>query len=163
MVTQATPSKFLPAIPPEPASEPRTATAPRPIRATGGRSLCPRCTAPLITGFEEPECLGCGYVDYTHVPSARRGRATNLVSAGARFVIRYNGESASLADVLAYVQTVRLRNRAVYEVTCPFCSATMEQSSLSGKRRDVREERFKCSQGHRVSLTQGANFSLGWR
>ena len=167
MVTQATTSKFLPAIPPQPQPqpriEPRVAMAPRPLRAAAGRSLCPRCHDPLVKGFEEPECLRCGYVDYTYTEPARAGRPTNLVSAGARYVVRYVGESKRLIHTLAHVQAVRLRNKAVYEVTCPFCSTTMEQSSLSGKRRDVREERFKCSQGHRVSITQGANFSLGWK
>ena len=163
MVIQAVPSHYQPAPAPKPAAQPRTSVAPAPIRATRGRSLCPRCHDPLVKGFEEPECLRCGYVDYTHVEQPRSRRSDNLVSAGARYVVRYVGESKGLLHTLAHVQAVRLRNKAVYEVTCPFCSTTMEQSSLSGKRRDVREERFKCSQGHRVSLTQGANFALGWR
>ena len=167
MVIQATPTTFRPAIPPPPAQprrvEPRLSTVARPIREQGGNDRCPRCHDTLVRGFEEPECLKCGYVDYRYRDRPRNGRPKNLVSAGATYVLRYAGDSPQLAHTLAYVQAVRLRNRAVYEVTCPFCSNLMEQSSLSGKRRDIREERFKCHQGHRVSLTPGKNRSLGWK
>ena len=167
MVIQATPTTFRPAIPPplpaQPRIEPRPNSAARPIREQSGYDRCPRCYDTLVRGFQEPECLKCGYVDYGHQERSTNGRPKNLVSAGATYVLRYVGDSPQLAHTLTYVQAVRLRNRAVYEVTCPFCSNLMEQSSLSGKRRDIREERFKCHQGHRVSLTPGKSRSLGWK
>jgi hypothetical protein len=167
MVIQATPTTFLPGTPPPVVVQPRVEPGPevvrRPVPVAGGRQQCPRCCDTLVKGFNEPECLKCGYVDYGYVDRTKSVRPTNLVSAGTRYVLRYVGDSNGLMETLAYVQAVRLRNRAVYEVCCPFCSTTMEQSSLSGKRRDIREERFKCVQGHRVSLTPGRNSSLGWK
>ena len=165
MVIQATPTTFRPATVPVilPRVEPELNRVPLPVHSGTRRTLCPRCDDTLVTGFHEPECLQCGYVHYGYVKPVKRGRPTNLVSAGTKYVLRYVGDSGPLAETLAYVQAVRLRNRAVYEVTCPFCEATMEQSSLSGKRRDLREERFKCVQGHRVSLTPGKDSSLGWK
>jgi hypothetical protein len=68
-----------------------------------------------------------------------------------------------LADTLTYVQLKRVKNRVVYGVRCPFCSGSMEQSALSGKRKEVREERYKCEDGHRVSLTPARNGALGWK
>ncbi len=85
------------------------------------------------------------------------------MSAGTRSVLRYVGEFPTLSETLTQVKLVRLRNRVVYGVTCPFCGQAMTQSSLSGKRREAREERYKCSDGHRVSLTPGRNGALGWK
>ena len=61
------------------------------------------------------------------------------------------------------MQLRRIRNRVVYAVTCPFCQSEMDQSSLSGKRREIREERYKCIQGHRVSLIPRKSGSMGWK
>ena len=165
MVIQAATTTFRPGTPPvvRPRLEPHPNLVARPVSGTAQRVRCPRCSDTLVKGFNEPECLQCGYVDYGHVDRSENARPTNLVSAGTKYVLRYVGDSDGLTETLAYVQAVRLRNRAVYEVTCPFCSTTMEQSSLSGKRRDIREERFKCAQGHRVSLTPGKKQALGWK
>lgn len=135
----------------------------RPVRMTGGMVQCPRCSDILVKGFEEPECLRCGYVDYGHLERSRSVRSENLVSSGSTYVLRYVGDSPGLQHTLTYVKAVRLGNRAVYAVTCPFCSVRMEQSYFSGKRRNVNEERFKCLQGHMVSLTPGRDRSLGWK
>ena len=86
-----------------------------------------------------------------------------MVSAATHFVLRYVGDFPALSETLTHVRLVRVRNRVVYDVTCPFCGKAMVQSSLSGKRREVREERYKCEEGHRVSLTPGKNGHLGWK
>lgn len=141
-----------------------TNVSPSPDSRVDSPSLtCPRCTAQLRINYDEPVCLQCGYVDYQYTPPSPAKRLTNLISAGTSYVVRYVGEFPSLADTLAYVYLKRLRNRAVYGVACPFCSRQMEQSSLSGKRREVREERYKCPEGHRLSLMPGKNGSLGWK
>ena len=127
------------------------------------RMVCPRCRAKLRINYDEPECLQCGYVDYTYIPVAPKRNKKNLISAGTQYILRYVGEFPSLAETLTHVQLQRLRNRVVYGVICPFCGNSMDQSSLSGKRREVREERYKCEQGHRVSLTPGKDGSLGWK
>jgi hypothetical protein len=125
------------------------------------RTSCPRCSTRLRIGYFEPECLGCGYVDYKyHAPTQAR---TSLISSGTRYVLRYMGGFPGLADTLTHIRLKRIRNRVVYSVDCPFCGSVMDQTSLSGKRREVREERYKCASGHRVSLTPGKSGGLGWK
>ena len=122
---------------------------------------CPRCDSQLRITYHEPECLLCGYVDYDYTP--KTNGAGSLLSSGTRYMLRYVGEFADLSDTLAHIQVRREHNRVVFYVDCPFCSSPMEQTSLSGKRREAREERYKCSEGHRVSLTPWKNDSFGWK
>lgn len=125
------------------------------------RMSCPRCSTKLRIGYFEPECLRCGYVDYKYRP--RNPARKSLISSGTRYVLRYVGDFSGLADTLTHIRLKRVRNRVVYSVDCPFCGSSMDQTSLSGKRREVREERYKCAAGHRVSLTPGGNGGLGWK
>jgi len=125
------------------------------------RMSCPRCSTRLRIGYFEPECLRCGYVDYTYRP--RTTARKSLISSGTRYVLRYVGDFSGLADTLTHIRLKRVRNRVDYGVDCPFCGSSMDQTSLSGKRREVREERYKCGAGHRVSLTPGRNGGLGWK
>lgn len=127
------------------------------------KSFCPRCNTLLRINYEEPECLQCGFVDYAYTPEVTRKKTKSIVSTGTHYVLRYVGDFPTLSHTLTHVKLRRQRNRVVYGVTCPFCGQEMEQSSLSGKRREVREERYKCLDGHRVSLTPGRNGSLGWK
>ena len=128
-----------------------------------GRMICPRCQAKLRINYDEPECLQCGYVDYAYVPAVPKQVKKSIISTGTQHILRYVGDFPSLTETLTHVQLQRLRNRVVYGVVCPFCGNSMDQSSLSGKRREVREERYKCIQGHRVSLMPGKDGSLGWK
>jgi hypothetical protein len=125
--------------------------------------LCPRCDAQLKIKYDEPECLQCGYVDYDYTPPNAYKRRKGLLSAATRYVLRYVGDFPSLSETLAHVQLKRVGTRAVFSVTCPFCGLPMIQSPLSGKRKEIREERFKCEAGHRVSLTPNKNGSFGWK
>jgi hypothetical protein len=125
--------------------------------------ICPRCETQLRINYDEPQCLQCGYVDYAYIPPNAHRRKRSLMSTGTRYVLRYNGTFGKLADTLTHVQLRRFRNRAIYLVSCPFCHKEMTQSSLSGKRREVREERYKCDDGHRISLIPSKNGSLGWK
>lgn len=125
---------------------------------------CPRCEASLVSNYHEPQCLQCGYVDYSYTPPTQIGRK-NLMSAATRYVFRYIGDAPKLAETLAHVQLRRLRNRVVFGVTCPLCDedVEMEQTSLSGKRKEIREERYRCPDGHRVSLIPRRDGSMGWK
>lgn len=127
-------------------------------------SLCRRCSTPMVMGYDEMECLMCGFVDYAFTRE-RSGRRRNLLSTATEYVLRYVGGSPSLAETLTHVKVVRIRNHAGYNVLCPFCSQSMTEASLSGKRPDARERRFKCTDGHRVSLVPGPDKSGvdGWR
>lgn len=137
-------------------------SAPSPAVRTRQHQECPRCEASLIMTYNEPECIQCGFVDYKYVPPTPIS-AKNLMSSATRFVFRYIGDSPNLKETLVDVQLRRIRNRVVYAVTCPFCQSQMDQSSLSGKRREIREERYKCTQGHRVSLIPRKSGSMGWK
>ena len=130
--------------------------------ATKPLSFCPRCESDLVISYFEPECLLCGFVDYSYTPVKRIG-IKSVVSDGARYILRYVGDFSSLADRLTNVRLERLRNRVVYGVECPFCLGPMDQSSLSGKRPEVPEQRYRCMDGHRVSLVPRKNGMLGWR
>ncbi len=132
-------------------------------RVGGEILLCPRCEARLHINYDEPQCLQCGYVDYSYVPPNAHRRKRSLMSTGTRHVLRYSGGFTKLTNTLTHVQLKRYRNRAIYLVTCPFCHQMMEQSSLSGKRREVREERYKCEQGHRISLIPTKGGALSWK
>lgn len=122
---------------------------------------CPRCDSRLRVSYFEPECIHCGYVDYSHRPPARLNN--NLMSSGTQYVVRYVGHFPTLSSTVAHIKVHRVRNRVAYMVVCPFCARSMEQTSLSGKRREVREERYKCTQGHRLSLAPSKNGGIGWK
>ena len=141
------------------------ATKPKVIEVAqpNGDLICPRCESQLRINYDEPQCLQCGYVDYSYTPPNAHKRKRSLMSKGTQYVLRYTGVSEILSDTLTHVQLRRFRNRAIYLVSCPFCSKEMTQSSLSGKRREVREERYKCDEGHRISLLPSKNGSLGWK
>ena len=143
-------------------------SVPTPEQPTNGAAssrpmICPRCDARLRINYFEPQCLQCGYVDYAYVPERPAHRRKNMVGAGTQYILRYIGDFPYLAETLAYVKLERLRNRVVFGVKCPFCDRAMEQSSLSGRRRELREERYKCTEGHRVSLTPTQSGALGWK
>ena len=129
---------------------------------TQNSMACPRCDSKMIITYDAKECLLCGHVDYSYIPPVRL-KTKSIVSTGTKYVLRYVGEFRSLSETLTYVQLRRLRNRVVFAVTCPFCEKEMDQSSLSGKRREVREERYKCESGHRVSLLPKKDGSMGWK
>jgi hypothetical protein len=154
---------------------PRVPIAPRRLRPSlpgpernskENKTRCPKCTALLRVNFDEAECLSCGFVDYEYSPPETENEhehKPSLISTGTRYVLRYIGEFPALIEVVTHVKVYRVRNRAVFGVRCPFCGGTMAQSSLSGKRREMREERYKCSSGHRVSLCPNNKGVLGWK
>ena len=124
---------------------------------------CRRCHTRMVMGYDEPQCLSCGYADYSYTRETAARKKRSIVSTATRSVLRYVGDFPTLTETLTYVKLVRVRNRVVYAVSCPFCNAAMDQSSLSGKRPEVREQRYKCMLGHRVSLIPTRNGMLGWR
>ena len=129
---------------------------------TAIRTICPRCDTALRVNYDEPLCLQCGYVDYSYVADVERRERKSPLSQGTRYVLRYVGSYPYLADTLCHVKQIGTKNSFRYAVNCPFCRKPMHQTSLSGKRRDLRQERYKCAQDHRVSLTPCKDGSLGW-
>ena len=139
-----------------------SSAAPRAVVQTRPHQACPRCNASLIMTYNEPECLQCGFVDYKYV-SPTPISAKSVMNSARRYIFRYIGDSPTLRETLVDARLRRIRNRVVYAVTCPFCKSQMDQSSLSGKRREIREERYKCIQGHRVSLIPRKDGNMGWK
>ena len=127
------------------------------------KTRCPRCSTRLRVNYESNECLSCGYVDYEYVSTQEKKQSNSIITTGTRFVLRYIGEFPALTETVTHVKLYRVRNRVVYGVRCPFCGIGMAQSSLSGKRREIREERYKCTTGHRVSLCPNREGVLGWK
>ena len=143
---------------------PRETSGPVPSQPPVRRGECPRCQTLMQMGYDEPQCLNCGYADYSFTRSiSPPWERRSIISAATRYVVRYVGDFPSLNERLTHVRLVRVRNRAVYAVKCPFCNDPMDQSSLSGKRPEMREQRYKCAAGHRVSLVPRKNGMLGWR
>lgn len=167
-VTSTTPEVVTPELAPandqfaaiQPAPE---TTRPTPAAAPARRLCCQRCNTRMLMGYDESQCLNCGYADYSFTNLTTPQEKRSIVSTATRFVLRYVGDFPTLGNTLTYVKLIRVRNRVVYAVKCPFCEKSMDQSSLSGKRPEVREQRYKCLDGHRVSLVPGRNGMLGWR
>ena len=165
MVVQTSSYPFAPA-------KPRVPIAPRRVsnpsvgvqESLANKTHCPKCSARLHVSFEDAACLSCGYVDYEYVaPYHEDTSKASIISTGTRYVLRYIGEFPALTQVVTHVMVYRIRNRVVYGGSCPFCGSGMSQSSLSGKRREIREERYKCTSGHRVSLCPNDKSELGWK
>ncbi len=124
---------------------------------------CPRCDTALARGHYEMECLMCGYADYESATLTVTRNRKSIVSSGTIYSVRYGGGAKTLREVLTYVEVIGGRGRGAYRVACPFDRSLMVQTSLSGKRREKREERYGCDQGHRISLTPDKSGSLSWK
>ena len=134
----------------------------RPVPVQNPTPACKRCGTRMVMSYDEPECLVCGYVEYSYTREFS-GDRENLLSTATRYVLRYVGDFPALTETLAHVKLIRIRNRVGFAVNCPFCEQIMEESSLSGKRPEVREQRYKCTDGHRVSLIPNNSGMMGWR
>ena len=164
MVIQ-TANPFAPAKPRVPIV-PRRVTPGLPGPAREGKPNkvhCPKCSARLTINFDESECLSCGFVDYEYFSPRTIQERNSIISTGTRYVLRYIGEFPALTEVVTHVKVYRVRNRAVFGVRCPFCGSGRSQSSLSGTRREIREERYKWTAGHRGSLCPNPEGVLGWK
>ena len=124
---------------------------------------CPRCDTALAPGPYEMECLMCGYADYESTTLTVSHSRRSIVSSGTIYSVRYGGDAKTLCEVLTYVEVIGGRGRGAYRVACPFDKTLMVQTSLSGKRREKREERYGCDKGHRISLTPDKSGSLSWK
>ena len=136
---------------------------PEAVTSTRSRMVCPRCEAPLWITYEEPECLQCGYQDYRYAAPATYASKKSIISSATRYIIRYVGTFPALTDLTAHVHVERVRNFVVHDVKCPFCDKQMIRSSISRNRKGVRQGRYKCDAGHRVSLTPDKDGGLGWK
>ena len=91
-------------------------------------AICKRCSSRMVMGYDEMECIMCGHVDYSFSRKPTSGRK-NLLSTATEYVLRYVGDFPALSETLTHVKVVRIRNRAGFDVKCPFCSRGMEEAS----------------------------------
>ncbi len=133
------------------------------ITPTRSRMECPRCEAPLRITYEEPQCLQCGYVDYRYTAPAVGAGKKNIMSSATRYVIRYAGTVPALTHLTAHVHVERVRNFVVHGVKCPYCNKQLIRSSVLGNREGVQKGRYRCDEGHRVSVTPDKDGGLGWK
>jgi len=129
------------------------------------KTHCPRGHGQLYSQYDDLVCVHCGFREYLTPKVTERKNGHNLVSAGTLYVIRYCGDAATLQNTLLKIKAIKIRNRVGFLVKCPFCNANriMEQASLSGKGRKAREERYRCMDGHRVSLLPARAGAWGWK
>lgn len=126
------------------------------------KMTCPRCNNDLTSTYEEPMCIICGFVDYSYTQQASN-TSQGVINSATQYVLRYIGSSPHLKETLVSARLRRLRHRIVHELDCPFCSSTMKQTQLSGKRRNPKEQRYGCDKEHRVSLLPTSDGYLGWK
>tara|TARA_B100001146_G_C15940886_1_gene331233 strand:+ start:164 stop:628 length:465 start_codon:yes stop_codon:yes gene_type:complete len=140
-----------------------TQEAEKPLQGSA-KNICPRCSSKMLKTYDdECKCVLCGFVDYSStntLPSTDSSK--NLISSGTKYILRYFGDSKSLINTLAYIKAVRLRNRVIFHVICPFCENSMEQSSISIRRKAYKEDRYKCPQGHQVSVIPTPEGNMAW-
>lgn len=165
MVQKSNPSNpFAPAIPRVPVVPRRLLPKQTESDLKNNKKFCPKCNSRLTVNYDESECLNCGYVDHDYVsPIVENKNSYSVIGSGTRFIIRYMGDFESLEETVTHVKVYRVRNRVMYGVRCPFCGEAMAQSSLSGRKREIREERYKCESGHRISLAPNGKGDIGWK
>ena len=156
-----------PSIEPQPltALTPLLAPVPAPVHdspAVLPLRACPRCgSSALLTNYDETTCVNCGYVEYlappdmdiaADDPAAMRGPAFRATTYVARYGGPFSEQKHRLVYVTTYAYPDMKKHDAQLRVKCPWDSLEMERSSLSGKRKRHNETRFRCPDGHRLSL-----------
>ena len=86
-----------------------------PARRTHAPPACERCGTRLVLGYDEPECIACGWSDYSKTPV--KSRSDHVLGAATRHILRYAGDFSTLTHILVHVrprkvgQPGRLRRR----------------------------------------------------
>lgn len=126
-------------------------------------SVCLRCATRLEFTYDEPQCPSCGFVDYACTrdigPSSKR---RSILSLGISYVLRYISEFGNLSDLLVQMRVIGRSRGHAYVVSCPFCDRSIVDSSPTCLRTGRREQRFTCSDRHRISLVHDGAGVMGW-
>ena len=130
----------------------------------GAAGVCPRDGTRLrLQAGEYPNCVHCGYEDYTYAPPKRKRR--NALARGVA-QLRYIGFAAGLEGQTI---TVRLRGHpkaaaaAVSVPSCPWCNGDMKAVPKSGYGKNDGERTYKCRKRHRILLYTSADGEWrGW-
>ncbi len=128
---------------------------------------CPRCGEILRTAWQEPDCLICGFVDYS-APLREHVIARGVILNTGHLLARYVGEGDAYKETLLRVKFGLKSDEGkskerLYPLHCPMCGGRrVDPASLSGRRKEHFEERFVCAEGHRFSLVPKGEF-CGWK
>ena len=127
--------------------------------------VCPRC-GDRLHGVEEPECLACGYVDYSRVDDALGSYRVSAFGGGDQQRIRYMGPMPDAWGDTTILLTLSTNPRGAvlgWQLDCPFCGESMLTATLTGKRRTLRQRVYVCPEDHRVHIGPTDAGELGWR
>ena len=70
---------------------------------------CPKCTSTIVKTYYEPQCLQCGYVDYSSELDKIESPGSTVVGSATRYMVRYKGHSENFKDKLTHVKVVRIK------------------------------------------------------
>lgn len=132
---------------------------------------CPRCNRKMLTIDEFPNCINCGFVDYT-VESSIERRESNSLFKGNTHLIKYDGVIPSFNNISLKIEInygVRGAEETICDSTkvtpfCPFCTNPMHverkgrhHAVLTKKLDRILFYHFECKQRHVVWLSMEEN------
>ena len=122
---------------------------------------CPRCGGTLYEGSYEPECLQCGWADYSH--AASKAKVTELTG---QFLLRFVGEEPRWKETVIKAQVYRNGVYIKTRLWCPYpdCQLPMERGPIQGGTERQRLQTYWCEGGHDVKVVLDRNReATGWR
>ena len=58
---------------------------PRRTKSHDGKMVCPKCSSFMTMGYDEPECISCGYADYAFT-GIRKRLNKRLISSATKHI-----------------------------------------------------------------------------
>ena len=80
--------------------------------------LCPKCSSAIVKTYYEPQCLQCGYVDYSTPLEKIESPGSTVVGSATRYMVRYKGHSDNFKDKLAHVHRRRKMQINMHHDVC---------------------------------------------
>lgn len=114
--------------------------------------ICAKCGNARLSFTDRGEsrefaCAICGWTAYEDLP-----RPVRVFAVRVRYAGLYPEMRGRVVDV-AYRKRSGFGATKLLEIpSCPFCGKDMTQQSMSGKRKNWSERRFRCASQHFISL-----------
>lgn len=133
---------------------------------------CPRCCdGALSFDGEEWICIHCGNEDYFRArPSLESFRSRLSFDHAPEQTASYahDGTYQRMRQVTVRYKTVIKfvaggNTKRTILAWCPFCGGAMDQTAPTPRMRNAGESRFRCGEGHRISLFAMQNGDMVWR
>ena len=118
--------------------------------------MCPKCNQNSWDNAGEfPKCVICGYENYQKERAIPKYR--DWKKRGVKYYAPYVGNNNNLKELVAIVW-IKNRYRGakdsiMLEVTCPWCSGTMESRI---------NNRYECNDKHVLKIKKGSSDDLHW-